>query len=165
MTKIKLDGKDVNTHGTLPDVESIASDFTFTKMDLTDTNLYSIKGHKLLNVFVSLDTGTCAASVRKFSKEAIDIGNTTVINLSMDLPFAQKRFCEASGIKNVVMGSVFRSNFFKAFPVDIIDGPFKGLCSRVVIIINEKNEITYTEQVAEISHEPNYAEALDALKI
>lgn len=160
-----MNGKDTNTHGTLPDVDSIASDFTFTKLDLTDTNLYSFKGHKLLNVFISLDTGVCAASVKKFSKEAAGLGNTTVINLSMDLPFAQKRFCEASGITNVIMGSLFRSDFFKTFPIDIIDGPFKGLCSRVVVIINEKNEITYTEQVADTANEPNYEEALDALKI
>lgn len=165
MTKIRMQGNEVNTHGTLPDVEDIASDFTFVKTDLTETNLYSFKGHKLLNIFPSIDTGTCAASVRKFNKEASDLGNVAVINLSMDLPFAQKRFCGAEGINNVVMGSLFRSNFFKVFPLDIIDGPLKGLCSRAVIVINEKNEITYTEQVAELTHEPNYEAALDALKL
>jgi thiol peroxidase len=165
MTKITLKGNSVNTHGTLPDVDSIAHDFTFTLTDLTEKNLYSFKGHKLLNIFPSVDTGTCAMSVRKFNKEASDLGNVAVINLSMDLPFAQKRFCGAEGIENVVMGSVFRSDFFKAFPVDMVDGPLKGLCSRVIVVINEKNEITYTEQVNELTHEPNYEGALSALQL
>ncbi|MGZ3787755.1 MAG: thiol peroxidase [Bacteriovorax sp.] len=165
MTKIRFQGNEINTRGTLPDVGDIASDFTFTKLDLSDVNLYSFKGHKLLNIFPSVDTGTCAMSVKQFNKEAAVLGNTTVINLSMDLPFAHKRFCGAEGIDESVAGSLFRSNFFKVFPVDIIDGPLRGLCSRVVIVINEKNEITYTEQVAEIAHEPNYEEAINALKI
>ena len=165
MTKIKLKGNEINTRGTLPDVESIASDFTFTKADLSDIDLYSYKGHKLLNIFPSIDTSSCAMSVRKFNQEATDLRDVTVINLSMDLPFALSRFCAAEGIKNVIMGSLFRSNFFRSFPLEFIDGPLKGLCSRVIIIINEKNEITYTEQVAEVSLEPNYEAALDALKL
>jgi thiol peroxidase len=135
------------------------------KPDLSEVNLYSFKGHKVLNIFPSVDTGTCATSVRKFNKEATDLSNTVVINLSMDLPFAQKRFCGAEGIKNVEMGSLFRSNFLKSYPLDIVDGPFAGLCSRVVIVLNEKNEITYNEQVYDIANEPNYEEALNALKI
>ena len=83
----------------------------------------------------------------------------------MDLPFAQKRFCGAEGIKNVEMGSLFRSDFFKNYPVDLIDGPLKGLCSRVILVLNEKNEITHNEQVYDIAHEPNYELALEALKI
>lgn len=165
MTKITLRGKDIHTFGTLPDVESIAHDFTFTKSDLSDVSLYSIKGNKILNIFPSVDTGTCATSVRKFAKDAIDFGNTTIINLSLDLPFAQSRFCLAEGLKNVEMGSLFRSDFFKYYPVQMIDGPLKGLCSRVVILINDKNEIKYTEQVAELANEPNYDLLLDALKI
>ncbi len=165
MTKIRLQGNEINTHGTLPDVDSIAGDFTFVKTDLSEANLYSFKGHKLLNIFPSVDTGTCANSVRKFNQDASDLGNVAVINLSMDLPFAQKRFCGAEGINNVVMGSLFRSNFFKVFPVDLVDGPLKGLCSRVIVVINEKNEITYTEQVAEIANEPNYEAALSALQL
>jgi thiol peroxidase len=165
MTKIKLQGSDVNTRGTLPEIGDIAPDFTMLKPDLSEVNLYSFKGHKILNIFPSVDTGTCAMSVRTFSKEATDLGNSVVINLSLDLPFAQKRFCGAEGIKNVEMGSLFRSNFLKLYPVEIIDGPLKGLCSRVVIIVNEKNEITHTEQVYEIANEPNYEEAINALKI
>ncbi|MDD4974661.1 MAG: thiol peroxidase [Bacteriovorax sp.] len=165
MTKIKLQGNDVNTRGSLPDIGDVASDFTMVKPDLSEVNLYSFKGHKILNIFPSIDTGACAASVRKFNKEATNLGNTVVINLSMDLPFAQKRFCSAEGINNVVMGSLFRSDFFKSYPVDIIDGPLKGLCSRAIIVLNEKNEITHNEQVYEIANEPNYELALDALKI
>lgn len=165
MTKIKLKGNDINTRGTLPDIGDIANDFTMVKLDLSEVNLYSFKGHKILNIFPSLDTATCAMSVRKFNKEATDLGNTVVINLSMDLPFAQKRFCGAEGINNVEMGSLFRSNFFKSYPVDMVDGPLKGLCSRVIIILNEKNEITYSEQVYDIANEPNYEAALEALKI
>ncbi len=165
MTKIKLQGTDINTRGTLPEIGDIAPDFTMVKPDLSEVNLYSFKGHKILNIFPSVDTGTCAMSVRTFSKEATDLGNSVVINLSLDLPFAQKRFCGAEGIKNVEMGSLFRSNFLKLYPVEIIDGPLKGLCSRVVIIVNEKNEITHTEQVYEIANEPNYEEAINALKI
>lgn len=165
MTKIYLKGKDIHTFGSLPDVGSIAHDFTFTKSDLSDINLYSYKGNKILNVFPSIDTGTCAMSVRTFSKDATDFGNTTLITLSMDLPFALTRFCGAEGIKNIETGSLFRSDFFKHYPLQMIDGPLRGLCSRVVILINEKNEIKYTEQVAEIANGPNYELLLDALKI
>jgi thiol peroxidase len=165
MTKITLKGNDIHTFGSLPDVGSIAHDFTFTKNDLSDVNLYSFKGNKILNIFPSVDTGTCAMSVRKFNQDASNFGNTVIINISMDLPFAMSRFCGAEGIKNVEMGSIFRSDFFKHYPVHMTDGPLKGLCSRVVILINDKNEIKYTEQVAEIAHEPNYELVLDALKI
>lgn len=166
MTKIRLHGNAVNTRGSLPDIGSIADDFTMVKLDLSEVNLYSFKQrHKLLNIFTSLDTETCAMSVRAFNKEATDLYDVVVINLSMDLPFAQKRFCVAEGIKNVEMGSLFRSNFLKSYPIDYVDGPLRGLCSRVVMIINEKQEITYAEQVVEASNEPNYLEALTALKI
>lgn len=165
MTKIKLKGNDINTHGNLPHIGDVAPDFTMVKLDLSEVNLYSFTGKKVLNIFPSIDTGTCAASVRKFNKEAADLGNTKVLNLSLDLPFAQKRFCGAEGINNVEMGSLFRSNFFKSYPIEFVDGPLKGLCSRVVIVLNEKNEITYNEQVYEVSSEPNYEAALEALKI
>jgi thiol peroxidase len=133
--------------------------------DLTEVNLYSFKDkHILLNIFPSLDTDICARSVREFNKEAVDLGGVAIINLSMDLPFAQKRFCLSEGIKNVQTYSLFRSDFFKYYPLDFVDGPLKGLCSRVVMIINDKHEITYVEEVLEVSNEPNYREALRALK-
>ncbi len=164
MTKITLQGNPVHTRGSLPELGDLIHDFTIVKTDLSEVKLSSFpEKYKLLNIFPSVDTGTCAMSVRTFSKAAVDIGNVAVINLSMDLPFAQKRFCGAEGINNVTMGSLFRSDFLNYIPLDFTDGPLKGLCSRVVIAINEKNEIIYTEQVAEISHEPNYSEALIAL--
>lgn len=165
MTKIKLQGSFINTRGNLPHIGDVVEDFIMVKPDLTEVNLYSFKGHKILNIFPSIDTDVCAMSVRKFNKEATDLGDTVVINLSMDLPFAQKRFCGAEGIKNVEIGSLFRSDFFKHYPIDIIDGPLKGLCSRAILVLNEKNEVTYNEQVYDISHEPNYELALEALKI
>jgi len=165
MTKIKMQGNFVNTRGNLPHIGDIAPDFTMVKSDLSEVDLYSFKGRKILNIFPSIDTGTCATSVRKFNTEASNFGNTTIINLSMDLPFAQKRFCGAEGIKNVEMGSLFRSDFFKNYPIDLVDGPLKGLCSRVILVLNEKNEITHNEQVYDIADEPNYELALEALKI
>lgn len=164
MTKLKLKGSDVHTSGSLLDLGSIAHDFTMVKPDLSEVTLSSFKQkNKVLNIFPSVDTGTCAMSVRKFNADAASFKDTVVINLSLDLPFAQGRFCGAEGIKNVEMGSLFRSDFLKNFPLDFIDGPLKGLCSRVVLIINEKNEVKYAEQVLEVTNEPNYEAAINAL--
>lgn len=166
MTKLKLQGNYFNTRGSVPDLGSIAHDFTMVKNDLSEVMLSSFNKYKnkILNIFPSLDTETCAMSVRHFNKVATDFPDTIVINLSMDLPFAQKRFCAAERINNVEMGSLFRSNFFKYYPIEFVDGPLKGLCSRVVFIINEKNEIKYAEQVLEVSNEPNYDAVLSALQ-
>lgn len=164
MTRITLQGNYIHTRGTLPDLGDLAHDFTMVKTDLSEVKLSSFKEkYKLLNIFPSIDTGTCAMSVRTFNKQAAELGNVAVLNLSMDLPFAQKRFCGTEGIDKAIAASLFRSDFFNYYPLDITDGPLKGLCSRVVIVINEKNEIIYTEQVAEIANEPNYKEALIAL--
>ena len=164
MTKITLHGNAINTRGTLPEIGDLMHDFTMVKTDLSEINFSSFKEkYKLLNIFPSIDTDTCAASVRTFNKNAAELGNVAVINLSLDLPFAQKRFCGAEGIDNVVVASLFRSDFLKYLPIDFTDGPLKGLTSRVIMVINEKNEIIYTEQVAEIVNEPNYKEALVAL--
>lgn len=164
MTRITLQGNYIHTRGTLPDIGDLAHDFTMVKTDLTEVKLSSFKEkYKLLNIFPSIDTGTCAMSVRTFNKKAAELGNVDIINLSLDLPFAQKRFCGAEGIERTAVASLFRSDFLKYYPLDLTDGPLQGLCSRVVIVINEKNEIIYTEQVAEIANEPNYEEALIAL--
>lgn len=164
MTRITLQGNYINTRGTLPDDGDLIHDFTMVKTDLSEVKLSSFKEkYKLLNIFPSIDTATCATSVRTFNKNAAELGNVAVINLSLDLPFAQKRFCGAEGIENVTTASLFRSDFLTHYPLDIVDGPLKGLCSRVIIIVNEKNEIIYSEQVAEITNEPNYKEALIAL--
>lgn len=165
MAHIKLKGQDIHTRGSLPNIASVAHDFTMVKNDLSETNLYSIKAqYKLLNIFPSIDTGTCAASVRKFNKEAADLGNVAVINLSMDLPFAQKRFCGTEGIDKAMTASLFRSDFLKHYPVEMIDGPLKGLCSRCILVLNDRNEILHSEQIADIVEEPNYEEALRACR-
>ena len=165
MTKITLQGNPINTRGTLPDLGDLIHDFTMVKTDLSEVKLSSFsEKYKLLNIFPSIDTGTCAMSVRTFNKNATELGSVAVINLSMDLPFAQKRFCGAEGIDKVVVASLFRSDFNKYVPLEITDGPLKGLTSRAVIILNEKNEVVYTEQVSEIANEPNYEKALQMLK-
>lgn len=165
MTKVTLQGNPFNTRGDLPKVGTTAPDFTMVKNDLSEVKLSSFKEkYKLLNIFPSIDTGTCAMSVVTFNKQAAELGDVAVINLSMDLPFAQKRFCGAEGINNTISASIFRSDFLKHYPLDIVDGPLKGLCSRVVMVINDKMEIVYVEQVSELVNEPNYVAALKALK-
>lgn len=165
MTKLTLKGNAINSIGELPKVGSKAPDFQMVKMDLSEVSLYSIKAkYKVLNIFPSVDTGTCATSVRTFNKNISDFPNAVVLNLSMDLPFALKRFCGAEGITRAESASVFRSNFSKTYGLEFADGPLKGLCSRAVIVLNENNEVLYSEQVGEISSEPNYTAALKVLK-
>ncbi len=161
MAKITLKGNPTNTIGNLPKIGENAPNFTLVKTDLSEVSLENYAGKKkVLNIFPSLDTPTCAASVRAFNKEATDLPNTIVLNISADLPFAQARFCGAEGINNAETLSSFRSTFAKDYGLEIIDGPLAGLCSRVVIVLDENNKVIYTEQVAEIVDEPNYAEAL-----
>lgn len=165
MTQITLKGNAINTSGALPAVGSTIKDFTLVKGDLSEANLASFAGKKkILNIFPSIDTGTCAASVRKFNQEAAALNNTVVLCISQDLPFAQGRFCGAEGIKNVVTLSAFRSTFAKDYGLLIVDGGLKGLCSRSVIVVDENNKVLYTEQVSETVNEPNYEKALAALK-
>lgn len=164
MAHIKLKGNDIHTRGSLPDIASLAHDFTMVKNDLSEINLYSIKAkYKLLNIFPSIDTGTCATSVRRFNQEAAKLGDVAIINLSMDLPFAQKRFCGAEGIEHSITASLYRSDFLKYYPIEMVDGPLKGLCSRAIIVLNDRNEILHSEQVPELTLEPDYDEALRAL--
>jgi len=165
MTKITLKGNAINTIGNLPAVGSKAKDFNLTAADLSNKTLADYTGKKLvLNIFPSIDTGTCATSVRNFNKEAANLSNTIVLCISRDLPFAQKRFCGAEGIENVVMLSDFNTGAFgKDYGLELIDGTLKGLHSRCVIVIDENGTITYTEQVAEIVDEPNYDKALASL--
>lgn len=165
MTKITLKGNAINTIGNLPAVGSKAKDFNLTAADLSNKTLADYTGKKLvLNIFPSIDTGTCATSVRNFNKEAANLSNTIVLCISRDLPFAQKRFCGAEGIENVVMLSDFNTGAFgKDYGLELIDGALKGLHSRCVIVIDENGTIIYTEQVAEIVDEPNYEKALASL--
>ncbi|MBF0362338.1 MAG: thiol peroxidase [Oligoflexia bacterium] len=165
MSKITFKGNPVNTKGVILAVGLNAPDFKLVKTDLSEMSLMSIgKKKKILNIFPSLDTPTCAISVRRFNKEATDLENVVVLNISADLPFAQKRFCGVEGINNSVTLSTFRSSFAKDYNLEIIDSPLAGLCSRVIMILDENNKVLYTEQVLEITDEPNYEKALSSLK-
>ena len=165
MANITLKGSAVHTSGNLPAKGSKAPDFTLVKSDLSEVTLSNYAGKKLvLNVFPSIDTGTCAMSVRKFNQQASDLNNAAVINVSVDLPFAQARFCGAEGIKNAETASAFRSNFATDYGLKMTDGPLAGLCSRAVIVLDEQGKVLYTEQVPDIVDEPNYGAAIQALK-
>jgi thioredoxin-dependent peroxiredoxin len=164
MAKITLKGNPVNTIGELPRIGEQLKNFSLVRSDLSKATLDDFKGQQLiLNIFPSLDTGTCAASVRYFNKAAAGLKNTRVLCISRDLPFAQKRFCGAEGIENVITLSDFATGEFgRNYGLLITDGPLQSLLSRVVIIADESGKIIYTEQVPEISQEPDYAKALEA---
>ncbi len=165
MANITLKGKPAHTSGELPKKGASAPNFKLVRADLSEVTLGTYDGkRKVLNVFPSIDTGTCATSVRKFNKDAGDLKNTAVLNISADLPFAQTRFCGAEGIKTSETLSCFRSTFATDFGLLMKDGPLTGLCSRAVIVLDENNKVLYTEQVGDIVDEPNYSAALAALK-
>jgi thioredoxin-dependent peroxiredoxin len=165
MATITLKGNTIHTIGNLPAKGSIAPDFKLTKTDLTETVLSDYTGKRLvLNIFPSLDTRTCATSVRQFNARVQNMKNTVVLCISMDLPYAHKRFCTTEGLDNVITASVFRSpEFGKDYGVTITDGTMTGLLSRAVVIIDENKKVIYTEQVPEISQEPDYDKALKSL--
>jgi thiol peroxidase len=165
MAKIKLKGNEIETIGSLPAVDSAAPDFTLVKSDLSQVSLKDYRGKNVvLNIFPSIDTGVCAASVRRFNSEAGSHADSVVLCISADLPFAHSRFCEAEGLKNVVPASSFRAaDFGKNYGQTITTGPLAGLLARSVVVINPQGKVKYTEQVPEITQEPNYAAALKAL--
>jgi len=165
MAKITLKGNVVDTTGNLPQTGEQAKDFKLVKKDLSRVTLADYAGKRLvLNIFPSLDTGTCAASVRMFNKIAGELNNTKVLCISRDLPFAQARFCGAEELNNVETLSDFETGAFgKAYGLEIMNGPLQGLHSRVVIIVDEEGRIIYTQQVPEIVDEPKYEEVLKAL--
>lgn len=165
MASITLKGNPIQTVGELPAVGSTAPDFELVKIDLSRATLADFKGKKVvLNIFPSIDTGTCATSVRNFNKVAAELDNTVILCISRDLPFAQARFCGAEGIENVVMLSDFVSGQFgKDYGLLFADGPLAGLDSRAIVVINESGEVTHTEQVPETVDEPNYDAALAIL--
>lgn len=164
-TVISLHGNPVHTSGTLPKAGAVAENFTLVASDLSEKSLHDYRGKNVvLNIFPSIDTPVCAASVRKFNKEASELSNTVVLCISKDLPFAQKRFCAAEGLDNVVTLSDFRTDFGHQYGVQIADGPLKGVLSRAVVVINGEGKIVYEEQVPEITQEPDYAKALAAIK-
>lgn len=164
MATITFKSEPVTTTGTLPQAGQTAPDFHLVRSDLKEISLENYAGkRKVLNIFPSVDTGVCATSVRTFNQKAAGLQNTVVLNISKDLPFALKRFCGAEGIENVETLSAFRSQFSQDYGVELEGSPLKGLCSRAVIVLNETNQVIYTEQVPEITQEPNYEAALAVL--
>jgi thiol peroxidase len=165
MATITLGGNPIHTNGELPQVGSKATDFSMIQTDLSTATLATFAGSRLvLNIFPSIDTGTCATSVRTFNEKASQLANTKVLCISRDLPFAQKRFCGAEGLENAINLSDFNTGSFgKNYGLEIIDGPLAGLHSRVVIVLDENGTILHTEQVSEIANEPNYEAALAVL--
>ncbi len=165
MAHITLGGKPIQTIGNLPEKGSKAPAFTLTATELSSKSLSDYKGHRLvLNIFPSIDTGTCATSVRKFNEKASSLENTKVLCISKDLPFAMKRFCGAEGIENVETLSDYKTGEFgKSYNLTIADGPLETLHSRCVIVVNSDGTILHTEQVGEIADEPDYDAALASL--
>lgn len=165
MASITLGGNAINTSGELPKVGTKAPEFQLVKNDLSVVTLADFAGSKLvLNIFPSIDTGTCATSVRTFNAKASSLENTKVLCISRDLPFAQKRFCGAEGLENVENLSDFKTGSFgKDYGLEITDSVLAGLHSRVIVVLDENGTVKYTEQVPEIADEPNYELALASL--
>ena len=166
MATVMLKGSPVNTIGELPAVGSQAPDFTVTKTDLSEIRLKNYLGKKIiLNIFPSLDTPTCASTMRQFNEVANEFKDILILCISADLPFAQKRFCSAEHLNNVQPVSVFRHpSFGENYGVTITDGPLTGLLARAAMILDEHGKVIYTQQVKEISEEPNYAAIITTLK-
>jgi len=165
MANLKLKGNPVETSGSLPAKGTKAPDFTLVKSDITSLSLSDLKGKTvILNIFPSIETSTCSASVRKFNQIATGKPNVVILGISKDLPFAHNRFCAAEGIANVITLSGYRdASFGKAYGVDVLNGLFGGLYARCVVIIDPKGTIVYTQQVQEMSEEPDYDDVLAAL--
>jgi thiol peroxidase len=165
MATITLKGNPFQTIGTLPAIGSKAPDFSLRAIELNNISLSDFTGSKvILNIFPSVDTGTCASSVRAFNKTASELENTKVICVSRDLPFAHARFCGAEGIKNVISASDISGDFSADYGLKITEGPLEGLCSRSIVVLDENGSVIYTEQVSETVDEPNYEAAINALK-
>ena len=166
MAQITLKGNAIQTIGELPSKGTKAPDFELIKNDLSEVSLKDFAGQRLvLNIFPSLDTGTCAASVRQFNKLAADLKNTKVLCISRDLPFAQARFCGTEGISNAITVSDFATGKFgKDYQLEITTGPLANLHSRSVVVLDENHKVVYSQQVPEIVDEPNYDAALASLK-
>ncbi len=165
MAQVAFKGSAVKTAGDLPTVGTKAPGFCLAGTDLSDVTLAAFAGKKVvLNIFPSIDTPVCAASVRRFNAEASVLGDTAVLCISADLPFAHGRFCTVEGLEKVHPASVFRSpEFGQDYGVTITDGPLRGLLSRAIIIVDGEGTVTYTEHVAEITNEPDYEAALRSL--
>lgn len=165
MSSVKFHDNPVHVDGQLPKVGNKAPAFKLIAGDLSEKSLADFAGkRKLLNIFPSVDTGVCAASVRHFNKDAAGLNNAVVLCISADLPFAQARFCGAEGIENVTMLSMMRGRkFLNDYGVAMTDGPLAGLAVRAVVVLDEHDKVIYTQLVDEVTHEPDYDAALKAL--
>ena len=165
MAQVTLKGNPIHTVGDLPKVGNPAPTFTLTRKDLSEVTLADYKGQRVvLNIFPSVDTGVCAASVRQFNVRASALTNTVVLCISMDLPFAASRFCAAEGLDQVIPLSGFRSPDFAAYGVTLADGPLRGLLARAVLVLDELGHVLHSQLVPEITEEPDYDAALAVLK-
>ncbi len=166
MATVTLKGNPFKTFGELPTTGGAAPEFQLVKTDLGEATLKDYAGKRVvLNIFPSLDTPTCATSVRTFNKRASELPNTVVLCISADLPFAAARFCTTEGLANVVPASTFRApGFGEAYGLTLVEGPLKGLLARAVVVVDEKGTVKHTELVGEIADEPNYDAALAVLK-
>ena len=164
MSQVTLKGNPVEVGGSFLQAGQTAPEFRLVAGDLSEKSLADFAGkRKVLNIFPSVDTGVCAASVRKFNEKAASLANTAVLCVSQDLPFAQSRFCGAEGIENVVMLSAFRSPFAQDYGVALAGGPLAGLTARAVVVLDENNQVVYSQLVPEITEEPDYEAVLAAL--
>jgi thioredoxin-dependent peroxiredoxin len=164
MATIKFKGNDVHTVGNLPAVGRQAPDFQLVAADLSTKSLSDFAGKKkILTINPSFDTGVCQKAAHNFNEKVAGRSDTVVLLISADLPFAQKRFCEADGIQTSVPLSSFRSEFSNVYGTRLTDGPLQGLNARAVLVLDANNQVKYTELVPEITTEPNYAAALAAL--
>ena len=164
MAEVTLGGNPVHTSGELPSVGSASPAYTLTGSDLGDISSSDYDGKNVvLNIFPSVDTPTCATSVRTFNERAAGLDDTIVLCVSADLPFAQGRFCGAEGIENVTTASTFRSGFGVDFGVDLVDGPLAGVLARAVVVVGADGTVKHTELVSEIAQEPDYDAALSAI--
>jgi len=166
MTQITLKGNPIHTSGNVPSPGYAAPDFVLTKKDLSNMSLRDVVGKRVvLNIFTSIDTSTCAASVRRFNAEISGQKNSVVLCISRDLPFAHARFCEAEGIENAITLSEMRNREFgEKYGLVLLDGPLAGLLARAVLVLDESGKVIYSELVPEHGNEPNYEKALGALK-
>ena len=164
MASITFKGNPATTCGELPAVGSTAPDFKLVKTDLSEISLGDFAGKKkILSIFPSLDTPVCATAVKRFNEEAGKVEGAVIINVSADLPFAQKRFCGAEGIEAAITSSTFRSSFAKDYGVELTDTVLAGVCARAVVVLDADNKVVYTQLVGEVTEEPDYDKALAAL--
>ena len=163
MATTALGGNPAHTVGELPEVGAKAPAFSLVDSDLKEFSLSDLSGRVVLSIFPSIGTGVCQASVRRFNELASGLDNTTVLNVSVDLPFAITAFCAAEGLEGVKVGSAFRSSFGDDYGVRLTDSKFEGLLARSIVVIDEDGNVAYTELVPDIAQEPDYDAAVAAL--